>query len=139
MPVVEEVYDYLEAQGLAGGSTEWGLIRRLLDDGDDQVVVVQEDGGPRSEMPADAGIGDAALGDVGVLITVRGAASDSDASLGKAAAIRSALHGLRGIYLVSGGELYLGVRALTPEPVFAGFDETKRPIHTIGFRFLKAE
>jgi len=46
------------------------------------------------------------------------------------------LHGLKAVELVSGGGLYFGIRALTPEPVFAGFDSRGRPLHTVAFRLL---
>lgn len=134
---VNDVFDYLVAQNLGGGSTQWSIVRRKLMDAPalDQLIVVSEDGGT-VETPAAAGIGSAPLADKGVLITVRAKADDSDVSFQKANAILVALHGLRGVELVSGGVLYFGIRAMTPEPVFAGFDDRGRPLHTIAFRLL---
>ena len=135
---VNDVFDYIVAQGLApSGPTNWSIIRRKIMDApaNDQLIVVAEDGGT-VEMPATAGIGSAVLADKGVMITVRAKASESDVSFQKANAILVALHGLRGTELVSGGGLYFGIRALTPEPVFAGFDDRGRPLHTVAFRLL---
>lgn len=140
MSAVDDVYTFLEAQGLAGGATGWTLVRRRLMDtpADNQSVVVGEDGGTPPEVGAASGLGDSALGDIGVLVTVRGRAWDGDGSSAKAEAIRVALHGLRSVALRAGGDEYLVVRALTPEPVFTGFDDTGRPMHTIAFRLLRA-
>ena len=104
----------------------------------DQAVVVAEDGGPSGEIHTASGMGDSAIQDRGVMVMVRAAAWDGDASRTKAAAILAALHGLRNVQLVSGGTLYYRVRAMTPEAVFAGFDDTGRPRHTIAFRLLTA-
>ncbi|MGH9255469.1 MAG: hypothetical protein ACRD3C_12990 [Vicinamibacterales bacterium] len=135
---VLDVFNFLIAQNLVGGTTGWAILRRRLMDAPvgDKLVIVGEDGGNPPEMPATGGIGSAVLADKGVLVTVRAAAADSDASFQKASDILVALHGLRGATLVSGGELYFGVRALTPEPVFAGFDDRGRPLHTVAFRLL---
>lgn len=137
---VDEVFSFLNAQALAGGSTGWGLVRRhMLDDkrGPNQLVMVTEDGSTQPEQPAAEGIGDAAMGDPGVLITVRGEPQDGDSSYAKAEEIRTALHGLRSTTLVSGGEFYFRIRSLTAEPVFAGFDDQQRPLHTVGIRLLR--
>lgn len=133
-----DVFNFLVAQNLAGGTSGWDIKRRSIIDSSvgDKLVVVSEDGGSPPEMPAAAGIGDAVLADKGVLVTVRGVAADSDASFQKANAILVALHGLRGVELVSGGGVYFGIRALTSEPVFAGFDARVRPLHTVAFRLL---
>lgn len=140
MSRVDDVVAYLTAQTLAGGSTGWDLILRKMGDTPikDQVVVVSEDGGPEPEIKTAAGIGSAAVGDGGVLITVRAKEWDGNTSKAKAVAILAALHGLRNVQLVGGGTTYYRIRALTPEPVFAGFDDTGRPRHTVGFRLLAA-
>lgn len=134
---VNEVFDFIVAQGLSGGG--WAILRRRVMDGTgvgDKLIVVSEDGGS-VELGAPAGsMGDAALADKGVMVQVRATAHDGDASFLKANAILVALHGLRGVTLVSGGGVYLGIRALTPEPVFAGYDERGRPLHTVAFRLL---
>lgn len=140
MSGVADVYTFLETQGLAGGVTGWDLLRRRVMDTPslDQSVVVLEDGGFEPELPADEGIGDSALGDPGVIVQVRGKAWDGDASFAKAQAILAALHGLRNVALGgSGADVYLRVRAMTSEPVFAGFDDQGRPMHTVGLRLLK--
>lgn len=100
----------------------------------DQLVVVTEDGGPLPEIPETEGMGDSAFGDIGVLLTVRAAQFDSDASETKAADIFDELHGKRD--LTMGATTYLRVRARTPEPVFAGFDDQGRPQHTLAFMLL---
>jgi len=141
---VDDVFTYVgpsPGQGLAGGVTGWTLARRRMADPPtftDQAVVISEDGGPPAEIKAGSGIGDSAIQDAGVMVTVRAGAWNGDASKNKAAAILAALHGLRNVQLVSGGTTYHRVRALTPEPVFAGFDEGGRPRHTIAFRLLAA-
>lgn len=139
MAAVDDVVNYLEAQGLAGGTTGWSLLRRRIMDepAADKLVVVGEDGGGVPEIKASAGLGSDALEDPAVMVTVRGEPLDSDASLAKADAILGALHGLRSVTLTSGGDIYLGIRAQASEPIFAGYDEKRRPIHTISFRLLK--
>lgn len=139
MGAVDDVYTFLLDGGLAGGSTGWGLLRRRTMDAPatDQLVVVSEDGGPLPEIKEDVGIGDSALADAGVFVRVRGAAWDGDASLAKAQAVLDALHGLRSTEV--GSKQYLRVRALTPEPVFAGFDDDGRPHHTVALRMLAAQ
>jgi len=145
MSVVTDVVAYLTAQGIVGGSTGWPIQRRRLDDTPttpgaavpDQLVVVQEDGGQAPEIHASAGIGDAAIGDPAVLVTVRGKAWDGDGSLAKAVALHTALHGLRNVQLVTNGTTYLRLRAQTPEPVFAGFDDAGRPRHTFSIMLMR--
>jgi len=100
----------------------------------DAAVVVGEDGGAQPEIAAPAGIGDSAMGDAGVLVTVRAAQWKSNDSFAKAAEILVALHGLLDVMV--GSTQYLRVVALTSEPVFAGFDEQGRPLHTVAFRLL---
>lgn len=139
MGAVSDVYAYLGAQGIAGGSTGWSLLRRQVSDAAgvlDQLVVVSDDGGATPEMAAAVGIGDAAFGDAGVLITVRAGEHDGDASQAKAEEILAALHGQFGVLI--GSTTYLRVRALTAEPTFAGFDDRGRPLHTLGVRMLRA-
>lgn len=140
MGVVADLYDYLEAQGIAGGSTDWSLLRRrdMDEPAMQQLVVLTEDGGPAPEFPADTGIGDSAMQDSGVMVTVRGEPHDGDSSADKAAEIFAALHGQRDIVLgnASGSVQYYRVSAVTAEPVFIGFDERERPRHTIAFRLL---
>ncbi len=142
MGVVSDVYTYLVDEGLAGGSTEWALThRRKMTDVatgvGDQLVVLTEDGGASPEIAESAGIGDSALMDPQVLVTVRAGAWDGDASFDQAQAIHDALHGQRNITV--GSKTYLRVRALTPEPVFSGFDDKGRPEHTISFALLSAQ
>lgn len=133
---VDDVFAYLTAQNLF--QSPWQGVKRRMLDSPDAVVVIQEDGGSISEQSSSAGIGDSALKNPGVLVTVRGIAWDGNASFAKAQAIRTALHGLRSISLVASGDIYFGISALTPEPIFVGFDGNGRPIHTISFRLLRA-
>jgi hypothetical protein len=137
--VVQDVYDYLLAQNVAGPShPDFDLVRRNMTDETpvrDAVVVVAEDGGAQPEQPATSGIGDSAMSDAGVLVTVRAAALDGDASFTKAQEILDLLHGQHGVQLVSGGTQYLRIGALS-EPIFAGFDDQQRPTHTVAFRLL---
>lgn len=136
MSAVNDVFTYLTAQGIAGGSTEWDLKRRRLMDAPatDQLVVLTEDGGRAPEIAETEGIGDSALQDVGVHVLVRAEAWDGDASAAKAQEVLDALHGRRDVQLDQ--TTYLRVRALTPEPVFLGFDEQGRPRHTVALRLL---
>jgi len=136
MGAVQDVYDFIEAEGFAAGSTEWDLRRRRLMDEltKDQLVVVTEDGGPSPEIPDDSGIGDSAFQDIGVLVTVRAKAWDGDSGLNKASDIFDAMHGKHD--LVVGSTTYLRVRAQTPEPVFVGFDDKGRPRHTVALLLL---
>lgn len=142
MSAVDDVFTFLgpnPGQGLAGTGTGWALVRRRLGDPPDftdQAVVVAEDGGPVPEIKAASGLSSVAYADPGVHVTVRAGAWDGDASKAKAAAILAALHGLRNA--VVGAVTYTRVKALTPEPIFAGFDDVGRPRHTIAFRLLTA-
>ena len=137
MGVVADVQTYLEAQGIIGGVTGWKSLRRAIVDGPgdlpsdfDQMVSIREDGGFAAEVKAAQGIGDAAIGRPAVLVTVRAKKADGDASGAKAQEIFSALNSLIGTI---GDGSYLVVNARTSEPVFVGFDERGRPLHTIGF------
>lgn len=136
MGVVSDVFTYLEAQGVAGGSTDWDLLRRRVADKDvtDQLVVLTEDGGGVPEIAESPGIGDSALKDMGVQVLVRGNPWDGDSSLTKAVEIFDTLHGL--LDTLVGATTYLRVRAQTGEPVFVGFDERGRPRHTMSFLLL---
>lgn len=138
MGAVDDLYAYLVAEGLAGGSTGWPLYRRRMTDDPvpDQVVVVTENGGGVPELPSEVGIGDSALADPGVQVAVRGKAWDGDASASKAAEIFAALHGQFGVTM--GSTTYLRVQAQTPEPLFIGFDARGRPQHTCSYLLLRA-
>lgn len=137
MTAADDVFAFLETQGIAGGSTEWTLLRRREMDApaNDRLVIVSDDGGPLPEIAEASGIGDSALRDVAVQVRVRARAWDGDGSAGKAAEIFDALHGMRNIEL--GSAPYLRVRAQTAEPLFLGFDETGRPQHSMTFLCLK--
>ena len=140
MGVVDDVTTFLAAQGLVGGATGWQCFRRRMTDQPaiDQAVVVSEDGGSMFELKASEGIGDSALADPGVLVSVRAKQWDGDASYAKAAAIIAALHSKFSQALVGSGTVYFRIRAMTAEPVFTGYDDQGRPIHTVSFRLLKA-
>lgn len=140
MGVVDDVTTFLAAQGLVGGATGWQCFRRRMTDqpATDQAVVVSEDGGSSLELKTAEGIGDSALADPGVLVSVRARQWDGDASYAKALAIIEALHSRFSQTLVASGTVYFRVRAMTPDPVFTGYDDQGRPIHTIAFRLLKA-
>lgn len=145
MSAVDDVVAYLTTQGLVGGASGWPVVRRRLTDAPltvggpvpDQLVVVAEDGGTAPEMSANQGVGDSALEDPAVLVTVRAAAWDGDSSRIKATAILVALHGLLGVQLVPSGQFYLRLRAQTPEPIFAGFDDIGRPRHTVSIMLMR--
>lgn len=134
---VEDVFLYLTEVGIAGGSTDWDLLRRRDMDSPaaNQLVIISEDGGPAPETPATAGIGDSAMRDTLIHVTVRGEPWDSDATQAKAVEIYNALHGQINGFLV-GTTSYLRVRAQTPEPLFLGFDTDGRARHTIAFLLL---
>ena len=136
MGAVADVFDFITAQGFAGGSSGWDLLeRRMMDKpATDQLVVVGEDGGGLPEIPDDVGIGDSAYKDIGVLLTVRANAWKGTVGFTKAQDIFDAMHGKHN--LVMGSTTYLRVRARTPEPVFAGFDERGRPRHTLALLLL---
>lgn len=134
MGVVDDVQDRLQAQGLIDGATGWPSVRRYLHEDSDQLVVLTEDGGPPPEMTAASGLGETAETDAGIQVRVRAEPGDSDASFSRAKAIYDDLHGLKGVTL--GSTDYHRVAALSPEPVFMGFDDEGRPEHTISFRLL---
>lgn len=135
MGAVADVQAYLVAQGLVDGGTGWTSYRRFMPDRENQVVVISEDGGPDPEARRATGMGSAALGDAGVQVMVRGGPRDSDASEAKASAILNALHGL-GPTTMDATE-YKRTLSLTLEPIFAGFDDNERPIHTCSFRLTR--
>jgi hypothetical protein len=136
MSTLSDLSTYLIAQGIVGGSTEWAIKHRRTMDSPvtDQLVTLIEDGGPPPEISTATGIGDEAQHDIGVLVTIRGNAWKGDTNYTKAMEIFDELHGKRDITLVS--KLYLRIRAMTPEPVFLGFDDQGRPRHTIAFLLL---
>lgn len=136
MGAVNDVRLYLIAQEIIEADTEYSGSMREFHDNTDKLVVISEDGGDPPDMPATAGLGSAPFAFAGVLVTVRAVAAASNESYSKADEILRALHGLRAVQLVGGGVLYYGIRAMTPEPVFAGFDERGRPLHTVAFRLL---
>lgn len=136
MGVVADVQAYLEDQSLIGTGTGWSSFRRRVNDSADQQVVISEDGGPVPEFPAASGLGSGAVADPGVQVFVRGTPWDGDGSAAKAEAIRDELHGL--VDQTISGTRYIRIRAMTPEPVFIGFDENGRPEHTIAFRLMRA-
>jgi hypothetical protein len=136
MSAVADVVAYLVDEGVAGGSTGWPIFRRRLNDTSDRQIVVTEDGGLPPLIRPEEGLGSSSHRDVAVLVTVRGEQWDSDSTEAKASEIFSELHGLLAVTL--GGTEYLRVAAQTASPVFAGFDETGRPVHTIGFRLATA-
>jgi len=129
---VTDVQTFLQGQGLVDGSTDWPSIRRKMHDESDRLVMIAEDGGPRPEMPASSGVGSAAVYMLGVLVTVRGLPDESDPAADQAEQIRRALHGERDV--VIGSRTYIGAWAMTPHPVFAGWDENNRAIFTVAFR-----
>jgi hypothetical protein len=139
MAAIDDVFEYIKAQAIAGGNTGWNLLRRrITDTTSDQLVVVAEDGGPEPEIPTAGGIGDSAQEDPAVMVTVRAKAWDGDASRDKADDVLLALHGKFDIVLAPpNGDRYLRIRAQTPAPIFAGYDEQGRPLHTISFRMLR--
>lgn len=132
MGVVDDVYTYLEAQSITGGATGYQAVRRRVIDPPDKIVVLTEDGGQAPEIGTDEGIGDAAYRDAGVQVRVRADAWNGDASQAKAQEVYDALHGLLGATV--GATTYQRIAAMTPEPVFIGFDDKGRPEHTIAFR-----
>lgn len=131
MGVVDDVQAHLAAAGLVDGETGWLSIRGALVDTQDQVVGITEDGGSTPETSRATGIGDAALKAPGALVTVRAARRKRDDAFNQAQAIWDELHGKNSETL--NGTDYLSVRARTPEPVFAGQDDSERPIYTVAF------
>lgn len=135
MSVLDDARTYLRDQDLIDGDTDWPSSKRFEHDEDgNQLVILGEDGGPAPEMAADSGIGDSALGDAGLQIRVRGNPHKGDSTKAKAQEIRDALHGLRNVTI--GGTLYYRIRSMTKEPVLVGYDEDRRPSHSVSFRFL---
>jgi len=134
MGLVEDLGSYLLAEGLVD-DVDWTLVyRNMSDEVPDKVVVLTEDGGPDPEIPADAGIGDSAMKDLGIQVMVRGAPWASDETLAKAVEILGSLHGMLNVTL--GSTEYLRVIARSGEPAFAGFDERGRPHHSASFLCL---
>lgn len=135
MGAVNDVRTHLQSAGLIDGATGWVSVKRFEhDDGGNQQVIITEDGGPTPEMKASQGIGDSALGDAGVQVRVRGEPHKASDTKSKAQEIIDELHGQRG--LVISGTTYYRIRSLTREPVFAGYDDDRRPSHTASFRLL---
>lgn len=135
MGVVQDFYDFLEDQGVGNGATGWRLVRRRRHDEYDQLIVLEEDGGPPPQMAAARGLGESALMDPAVQITVRAAPWDGDASEAKAQEIWDLLHGLR--CTVIGSTEYMRVVARTSGVIFAGYDERGRPLHTCSYRAMR--
>lgn len=139
MSAVADVQTYLAAQGLVDGATQWPSVRRTMGDDADpdqpsRLVGIMEDGGPPPDIPADQGVGVAADVDPGVQVLVRGAPWDGDGCVAQCEAIRTALHGLQDATL--GATTYIRVRAMTPQPVWLGYDGKGRPTCSVAFRLL---
>lgn len=132
MGVVSDGQTYLAAQGLIDGATGWPSSRRKRHETDDgRLVVLTEDGGAQSEIPAQEGLGDVASKDPGLQVYVRGQPNKGDAAHAKALEIKDALHGLLDADL--GATTYERIVALS-EPIFNGWDDQDRAQFTISFR-----
>ena len=135
MAAIDDVQAYLIEQGVIGGSTDWPTTLRRSHDGTPRLVVLRGDAGPQPELPAETGIGDSAIGDPGVHVTVRGAPDEAPEAEAKAREIIDHLHGLFAVEM--GSTEYMRVTALTPEPVDVGVDDRARPIFTVAFRLAR--
>lgn len=132
MGAVQDLQTRFQNQSLMDGSTGWTSVRRRIhDDAGDQIVVLTEDGGPTPEVSRASGMGDKALKSPAVQVLVRGNPWDGDGSESKAQALYDDVHGLNSTAI--NGTTYLSVRARTPHPIFAGYDDNGRPQHTISF------
>ena len=128
--LVADVQTYLASLGLVDGSTAWPSTRGRMHDESDQLVGIAEDVGLDPEVPADEGLGSAALYRPGCQVRVRGLADDRDTTFAKAKAIHDALHGITGAEM--GSNTYMLVRARAS--AFARFyDDQSRPNYTMSY------
>ena len=136
MGAVDDARTLLQDAGIVDGATGWTSVKRFEHDDDgSQLVIIAEDGGPAPEFPASQGVGDSALGEPGVQCRVRGEPHAGSATASKAQEIIDELHGKRSVTV--NGTTYYRIRSMTDEPVFAGYDDDRRPSHTVSFRFLR--
>lgn len=136
MGIVDDAQTFLRDEGIVDGSTGWPSVQRRVHDQSDRLVVLTEDGGLPPEIPAEGGIGSAALGTPAVQIRIRGGPWEGTETQAKAEEILRALHGNQS--LVIDGTTYRSVAAQTDEPVFMGFDDNGRPEHTVSIHMTRA-
>lgn len=132
MSIVDDFQSYLAAQGIVDGGTGWPSSRRFMHDGSAQLVVISEDGGDPPGVFKAGAVGDAEIRRPALQFMVRGAEGDGDGSRSKAQEIFDLLQDETGVTI--GGADYLLITARTPQPIFTGFDDKNRPIHTVSFR-----
>lgn len=138
--LVADVVAYLQSLSpeIMDGSTEWRSVMRNMNDGmGDQLIVFREDGGTEPETPSEPGtMGDSALMEPSIHVTVRGRPQQGNVAVAKAQEIQDALHGLLRVQM--GSTHYMRVKAQMPEPLFYRYDERERPLVTQSFRALRA-
>lgn len=136
MSAVDDVYDWLGAEGLVG-SDYVAVKRNVTDDVPNKAVFVIEDGGPDAEVGSEEGSGDTAMAFPGVLLRFRGEPGKAVDVQGKAQEVKDRLHGLYGVDL--GATHYLQVLTLGSEPLFIGYDDRKRPEFTVAIRLTREQ
>jgi hypothetical protein len=129
---VRDLQAYLMAEGLIDGSSGWPSSRSGAHDDSERLVVFAPDGGSSPEIPAVSGIGDTAMQDPAVHVTVRGAVGERDEAEEAMEALRFAAHGKTSTSM--GSILYFRVAARS-EPVMY-FDDRNRPNFTVSFRMM---
>lgn len=122
MSVIDEIGDYLTAQGLVGGATGWSLVKGDVPASPDQMVTLTETAGEASD-PAYP------LSRERFQVRVRGAERHAGAGAYTAArdkiqALRVALHGL--INSTLGAVRYVQVLEVA-SPAHLGYDANGRP------------
>lgn len=134
MPLLDEIGDYLTAQGAVGGSSGWALMKADMPATPDKVVSLFETGGARGEPRYP-------LTRERFQVRVRGAERHAatgaySAARAKIAAIRALLHGASKLVL---GSTWYNLILELGAPIPIGYDENGRPEITHNYETRREE
>lgn len=120
-----EVANYLEAQGVAGGDTDWKLTRGFMPSAPDQVLAVFPAGGQQPEGKYD-------LRHPNVQLRIRGAVDEQTPAMAKLREAEDLLKAARGVTIGQGR--YAGFFPLSDLMALGRDEETHRYEYTITLR-----
>lgn len=123
--LVTDVLDYLQGQGLIGGSTGWSRAAGYMPAEPDQVIAVFETPGAPPELVPE-GSSEQAYDEPGFQVRGRGGFHGYSALRSKMGAIYRALHG-SSLSPATGDPAYVLVRAVQSGPLPMGLDQNNRP------------
>lgn len=133
--LIDDVLDYLEAQGLIRGATGWSGFANYLPPTPDQVIAVFPTPGLEPEE-APAGSTETEYDYPGFQVRGRGTVFGSSALLDKLGAVFRSLHGST-LSPAGGDPIYVYVYAVQSGPLPLGHDQNDRPEFTWNFRAMR--